>query len=185
MNMKRITLIAFLLLAILTIGAVSASDDAISDGLNATDDSEVIASGGAVYDDEDHGIVVNEYDGDDGDDEGIDLRDDTEEIATIYLPENTDRGSFQIRNGEKIVARLDVADNDDWDVDEGVLEGTIYVENFDKSKVSDGDVLSFLFFEDTDMDPVDFFTLKYGVKITGSTMFLTEIEDYGGDEFGD
>ena len=51
MKYKKIMLITLLLLAVLTIGAVSASDDAALDNVTATDDADIIADGDGGNDD--------------------------------------------------------------------------------------------------------------------------------------
>lgn len=171
MNMKRITLMAFLLLAVLAIGAVSASDDIASDGLNASDDTDITVI--EDYDEYEHSIEVNDEICLDEEDEDYDG-----EVAYITLPDSTTKGSFQIRNDEVVVAHteIDLDDDDHWELydEEGILYGTLYLDDLDITKVNDGDVLTFEFLEN-DGNPVDFFTKEYTVKLTASTMKLLEI----------
>ena len=165
-------LITFLLLAVLAIGAVSASDDVASDNLTVSDDADVIED--SNYDSYEHYIDVN--------DEEIDI-DDVEYndwIASITLPKNT-KGSFQIHNNEEIVASLEVNKNDDdhWELDSGILEGTIYLNDFNITKVHNGDNLTFKFFEliGGNYIEVESFTIVCKVSLTDTTMGLSEITD--------
>ena len=142
-------LITFLLLAVLTIGAVSAEDNnATSDGLQVADEGDdVIALYG--YDEDDHYIEVNE--------DGIDLDDDEDTVADIYLPTGTKKGSFRVYNGEDEVAKVDINPNDEhWDDDGDELSGSLYVEDISKNKIKDGDILSFKFFEYKNSQYVEF-----------------------------
>ncbi|MBR3155920.1 MAG: hypothetical protein IKF13_03785, partial [Methanobrevibacter sp.] len=90
MKIKMIMLITFLLLAVLTIGAVSAEDNnATSDDLQVADEGDdVIALNG--YDKDEH--YIDEYN-------EIDLEDDDDTVADIYLPTGTRNGSFRVYNG--------------------------------------------------------------------------------------
>ena len=177
-------LITFLLLAVLTIGAVSASDDVASDGLNASDDEDILTiedSDSLEYDSKDLGIDVNDeicLDDEDDDYDG--------EVASITLPDSTKNGRFQIRNGEVMVAHLDVSDDeDDWpsDEDDKTIYGTIYLDDFDLTKVHNGDVLTFEFLENIGGNPVDLFTKVYKViSLTSTTMKLSKISGGMEDE---
>jgi hypothetical protein len=168
-------LITFLLLAVLAIGTVSASDDVASDGVKATDDANITVIGD--YDDTEHYIDVNE------EDICIDVNDEYnydeyEEIASINLPKTTTAGSFQILNGEEIVASLEVKlnDEDHWYTDDDEInEGTIYLEDFNLTKVNNGDTLYFKFFENIEDGPIDLFTKAYQVSLTNTIMKLSEI----------
>ncbi|WP_458452982.1 Ig-like domain-containing protein [Methanobrevibacter sp.] len=180
MKIKKIMLITMLLLAVLTVGAVSASDDVSLENMTAGDDGDVIADDVLTgsYDFEYHGIDVNE-------DNTIDTEDPTEEIASIDLPKNA-KGSFQILNGDVVVARQDFKEEDKgddgtWDIDGDTLSGYIFMEDFNLSNVKDGDNLSFIFKEliDGQYHTVNDFTLLYKVSLTGSEMELTEIEGSG------
>ena len=179
MKIKRIMLITFLLLAVLAIGAVSAADDVASDNMTVSDDADVIAADDDDEYGDDYGIEIN--------DEKIDIDDETEYVADITLPKIT-KGSFQILNGEEVVTRLDVddaviarLDDDDgdehWEYDEDYgFEGTIYMEDFDLTKVNDGDILSFKFFKlvNEKYDEEESYTKMCNVSLTGSTMKLID-----------
>lgn len=164
-------LITFLLLALLTVGAVSASDDAASDNMTVRDDT--------LADSEytsDHGIEINEDEIciDENDEENYDEED---VIAEILLPGDA-KGSFQIHNGEQIVGRQDFKsedEDDSWEIDEnGDLYGSIYLKDFALSKVKDGDELCFKFVNKNNI-PDDRFTKYCKVTLTRSTLLLTEI----------
>ena len=174
MKMKRILLVTFLLLAVLTIGAASAEDNnATSDDLQVADDGDdVVELSG--YDEDEHSIDVY-YD------DEIDLEDDEESVADICLPYNTQKGSFRVYNGNNQVARLDIDfDDDHWDNDdeENILNGYLCVGDLTLSKIHDGDNLTFKFFEFKSGSYVEDvrFTVVYGVSITGSTMVLNELD---------
>lgn len=178
MKLKRIMLITFLLLAALTIGAVSAEDNnaTLVDLQVADEGDEVI--GLKNYDDVDHYIYVYN----DDNDEEIDLDDDSGTVAEIYLPTGTNKGSFRIYNGEVEVARSDINLTDDhWMIDEDddeLLDGYLFVGDLNLTKIKNGDMLSFMFLEYKDNQYVEFkdMTVFCKVKITGSTMTLTEID---------
>ena len=176
MKMKGIMLITFLLLAALTIGAVSAEDNnTTSVDLQVADEGDdVIAL--TDYDEDEPAIYVND------DEDGIDLDDDGGDVASIDLPTGTKKGSFRIYNGNEEVARsdIDLDDYDHWPYEEGddYLTGYLYVEDLTLNKINNGDILSFKFFEYRNSQYVEFeeMTVSCKVKITGSTMFLTEID---------
>lgn len=162
MKLKKIMIITLLLLAVFSIAAVSASDEVASDGLNATDDA--VMEMGSDFDRDYHSIEVN--------DEEIDIEDKTEEIAYITLPDSTKKGSFQILKGNDVLASLDVKDMEE---DEGDLDGTIYLKNFNLTKVSNGDTLYFKFIEGNG-EAYEPLTVVCKVSLTGSTLKLTEID---------
>ena len=178
MKMKRILLITLLLLAVLTIGAVSAEDS------NATsDDLQVVDEGDDViefknYDEDDHYIYVYSEDND----EEINLENKEDTVAEIYLPTGTRNGSFRIYNGEVEVARSDInLDDDHWmndEDDDELLDGYLFVGDLNLTKIKNGDTLSFMFLEYKDDQYVEFkdMTVFCKVKITGSIMTLTEID---------
>jgi hypothetical protein len=98
MKYKKIMLIALLLLAVLTIGAVSASDDVALDNVTASDDVDVIAEDGpgdnpggdedeygAFYTDEE--IIT---------DEANDNYDPEAYVASMVVPNTTSSGAFVI-----------------------------------------------------------------------------------------
>ena len=172
MSIKKIIIISFLLLTILTIGVVSADENIASDNLKVSDDANITIT--ESYDSDEHEIDVN--DDEIIIDENDEDYDDEEIIASITLPDNTNKGSFQVLNGEEVVARLDVSnDNDHWDKYDGILDGTIFLNDFDLTKVKNNDELSFQFFEVIGGNPVDFFTKVYKVSLTDSTMKLSQI----------
>ena len=187
MKIKKIMLITLLLFAVLTIGAVSAADDTVSENLTVTDEaaSDNLAVDDAVANEEiiglnydtDHGIDVNTE---------IDLTDNDDTIADIYLPTNA-KGSFKIFNGNEEVINLNVDENDEdhWTVDdddgEEYLWGTIYLGDLNINKINTGDILSFKFFElnNEEYTLVDSFTVECQVTKTDLTMELTDIGDSG------
>ena len=172
MKMKNIMLVTFLLLAVLTIGAVSAQDN------NATQDDIKVADEDIIelsdYDEEEHYIDVNV-------DEEIDLNDDEESIADIYLPANTNKGSFRVYNGEELVARSDIDfdEEDYWDSDGDEVTGYLWPGDLNLTKIDDGDYLTFKFFEYKNGEYVPFenLTVVCKVQLTGSYMILTDISD--------
>ncbi|MDO5814289.1 MAG: Ig-like domain-containing protein [Methanobrevibacter sp.] len=176
MKIRKIMLITFLLLAVLAIGTVSASDDVASDNLTVSDDADVIEEDD--YDSDEYYIDADE------DEICIDIDDeeyDEEyEVASIVLPLNTN-GSFQIFNNEEVVARSDVNENDEdhWYEDDGDLCGSILLKDINLTKINDGDELSFKFFEvkEGKYVPIDSFTKKYKVSLDETTIKLSEIGD--------
>ena len=178
MKMKGIMLITFLLLAALTIGAVNAEDNnATSVDLQVADEGDDVIAFSGYYEDE-HYIEVNE-----DDEDGIDLKDESGDVATISLPENTKKGSFRVYNGNEEVAHSDIDLDDDthWEIDEDdkVLYGYLFVEDLTLTKINNGDTLAFKFFEyeNNQYDEFKDMTVFCKVKITGSTMILTEIDN--------
>lgn len=189
MKIKKIMLITLLLFAVLTIGAVSAADDTVSENLTVTDEaaSDNLAVDDAVANDDligtkyktgYHEIVVTE-------EEEIDTEDTSEdEVAHVDLPSGT-KGSFRIYNGDVIVARQDFKTEDKTEEDEfhGWYDdgedicGYITMNQFDLTKVNDGDVLTFKFFEliNNEYTEIDMFTLKYAVTLSDTSMWLTEV----------
>ena len=189
MKIKKIMLITLLLFAVLTIGAVSAADDTVSENLTVTDEvaSDNLAVDDAVANDDligtkyktgYHEIVVTE--------EEIDTEDTSvdNEVAHVDLPSGT-KGSFLIYNGDVIVARQDFKAEDkteedvgyDWYDDGEDICGYITMNQFDLTKVNDGDVLTFKFFEliNNEYTEIDMFTLKYAVTLSDTSMWLTEV----------
>ena len=171
-------LITFLLLAALTIGAASAEDNnATSVDLQVADEGDDVI-GLKNYDEDEHYIYVYN----DDNDEEIDLDDDSATVAEIYLPTGTNKGSFRIYNGEVEVARSDINQDDGhWMIDEGddeLLDGYLFVGDLNLTKIKNGDRLSFMFLEYKDNQYVELkdMTVFCKVKITGSTMTLTEID---------
>ncbi|MBE6500961.1 MAG: Ig-like domain repeat protein [Methanobrevibacter thaueri] len=184
MKMRKIMLITFLLLAALTIGAVSAEDNnTTSVDLQVADEGDdVIAFSG--YDEYEHYIEVNE-----DDEEGIDLEYDEGDVATIYLPSSINKGSFRVYNVDEEIASsdIDLDDEEHWvpdEDDEDLLYGYLFVKDLASTNIKDGDTLSFKFFEYKNSQYVEFeeMTVSCKVRKTGSTMFLTEIDSLVGAE---
>jgi len=190
MKIKKIMLITLLLFAVLTIGAVSAADDTVSENLTVTDEtaSDNLAVDDAVANDDligtkyktgYHEIVVTEEEEIDTEDTSVD-----NEVAHVDLPSGT-KGSFRIYNGDVIVARQDFKAEYETEEDEGYgwyddgddICGYITMNQFDLTKVNDGDVLTFKFFEliNNEYTEIDMFTLKYAVTLSDTSMWLTEV----------
>ncbi len=89
MKYKKIMLIALLLLAVLTIGAVSASDDAALDNVTASDDVDIIA-------DDDNDIGENESNGDLYIEEDSILVDRDTEVVGLETGEPRDTGRLVV-----------------------------------------------------------------------------------------
>lgn len=182
MKIKKIMLITLLLFAVLTIGAVSAADDTVSENLTVTDEaaSDNLAVDDAVANDDligtkyktgYHEIVVNE--------DEIDTEDETAEVASIDLPTGVE-GSFRIYNGNVILAKQNFEaeyEDDTWSDDGDDRNGVIYMPDLDLVQINDGDVLTFKFFEliNDEYTEIDMFTLEYTVSLSGTTMMLTEV----------
>lgn len=185
MKMKNIMLITLLLLAILTISAVSAADDVTSDNITVNEDANIIANE-EDYNNNDHYIDITEEICLDRDNE--EEYDDEAEVASIILPKDTTKGSLQILNGEEIVARSDIAqineEDSPWYIEEDefdgneYLYGSIYLNELDFNKIHNGDELSFKFFEinDNEYVAIESFTKICKVTLTSSNMILTEID---------
>ncbi|WP_405294398.1 hypothetical protein, partial [Methanobrevibacter sp.] len=101
MKFKKIMLVTFLLLAVLTIGAVSASDDAASDDLAVFDDGDSIDS---LVDDVDLLSDPEDYDGGDDDDydeyevsvaEEFDVNDENATVVSLTCPDEAE-GQFVV-----------------------------------------------------------------------------------------
>lgn len=179
MKTKFIMLVTLLLLAVLAIGAVSAEDNNVtSDDLQVADEGDDVMELSG-YDSDEH--YINVYD-------DIDLDNEYETVADICLPANTQKGSFRVYNGNDEVARLDInrTDTDHWEIDDNddeILDGYMYVSDFNVSKVKDGDVISFMFFEFKSGGYVahDGFTVNCKVTFEDSVMKLTEMDDDDAD----
>ena len=178
MDIKKVMFITFLLLAILTIGAVNADENVTSDDLKVSDDVCTVNDelNSPSYENEDYFIDVSEYEmciaGRDYDED--------EEVAYIVLPDDTSKGSFQIINNGEIVARVDVSEDEEyWEVDDGdgTLYGSIFLKDMNLTKIHDGDELSFQFLEyrGGQYVTVDWFTVMYKVSLTNSYMKLSQI----------
>lgn len=180
MNIKRIMLITFLLLAVLTIGAVSASDDVAADNLTVSDDADIIEY---EYDETEE----DDYYFDPTVDEEISLDLDDDDITYIYLPSEA-KGYVELSTDKGIIIKLDVdIDDDHWEEDEDGLTGTITIGDIfnNLNMIENGGNLTFKYYEIKNQKPelIDMFTLVCKVTLTESTMKLTEID--GEYEFED
>lgn len=178
MDIKKIMFITFLLLAILTIGAVNADENVTSDDLKVSDDvctpNDELNS--PTYESDEYFIDVSEYEMCIA---GRDYNKD-EEVAYIVLPGDATKGSFRIINNGEVVARVDISDDEKyWEVDDedGTLYGSIFLKDVNLTKIHDGDELSFQFLEYSSGQyvTVDWFTVVYKVNLTNSYMKLSEI----------
>ena len=156
MKYKKIMLIALLLLAVLTISAVSASDDAALDNVTANDDVDVIVGDGS---DPDGGSGSNP-DGDTEEDEygawfnesEIDLiHDENVVVASMTVPNTTTAGSFVISKDYVELFSAPIVGGDAWKTDEKtkglvceVLLGNLSTQY---GNIKDGDVIYFDFFD--------------------------------------
>ena len=180
MDLKKIMIIAFLVLAIFSIASVSAADD-LSGDVNASDDSEAVLTAVSDYEGEDYEIDV-------WDDEEMCTNESDEDyyedsIVDISLPVNAN-GSFQILNGDEVVANsvVNVSDDDDdeeavWyiDEDDNILYGSLYLTDLDFSKINDGDKLTFVFKDETD-GIINSLTVIYKVTLTETTIKFSSID---------
>ena len=144
MKMKGIMLITFLLLAALTIGAVSAEDNnTTSADLQVADEgNDVIA-----LDYDEYGHSIEPYD----EEMCIDEEDDEyfyDSVVDITLPSNA-KGSFRVFNGGVMVADTDInlKDDDHWEIEDEILYGYLFLDDFNLNMIHDGDNLSFMFYE--------------------------------------
>ena len=185
MKIKNIMLITFLLLAVLTIGAVSASDDIALDNVTASDDADALS-----VDDEDdpyfdYDIYLDNNLEDiciDPNNENGEYNDETE-IAFLDVDTTTPKkikGSFQVwKENEKLV-ELNIDLNDDhwnYDNDDEILTGTIFLKDINLTKINDGDILSFKYFDKEKNVIFDSLTVSAKVNINGQYMTLTEKEN--------
>ena len=120
MKFKKIMLITLLLLAVLTIGAVSASDDVASDNVTASDDVDVIAEdvdpeGDVPKDDvndDGYGAWYNESEIiTDEDDEGYD---EDVVVASMTVPNTTASGEFSIFTDDSLLFSVLVNQTQYW-----------------------------------------------------------------------
>ncbi len=188
-------LVTLVLLAILTLGAVSATDDAISDGLAVSDDGDSLETpvndGGTLSDDEDpeFGTYVEDSVIDENDED----YDEDDSVAGIVLPENA-TGTFKI---DKVIdggyvnlfssdVPDDIDDDDHWD--DGDYDNTIecevcvsdLIDKFNDKTIVDGTILKLYFVDDTDNEITDW-TLYEKVIIDDGELEFEEIEDSGED----
>ncbi len=181
MKIKNIMLITFLLLAVLTIGAVSASDDVALDNVTASDDADTITVDDDPY--EDYSITIDEdpicIDPDNEDDE----YDEDYAVASLDVdttsPEDV-KGSFQLwKENEKLVEiKIDPNDDEHWEYDDEMKELSVYIllKDIDLSKINNGDLLSFKYFDEGQSSPVDDLTVYGKVSINNENLTLTDIE---------
>ena len=188
MKFKKIMLVTFLLLAVLTIGAVSAADDVASDDLAVSDDGDSIESPADDADvlsdgeqdalgDEEHYIGVNE------DDIIIDENDpDYDENATvawIILPNDTTKGRFVICDGDEEIFGADVEapGNNGWHIDEGGnLKCHALISQLDLSDVEDEDEITFNFI-DSERYEIEGYAVTMGIRVTDTTISFYELDD--------
>lgn len=180
MKMKRILLVTFLLLAVLTIGAASAEDNnATSDDLQVADDGDDIVE--LDYDSDYHEITPwdEEMCIDEDDDDYYD-----ESVVDITLPKNA-KGNFTVFNGKVKVAETAISKTDDhWEFDDEDATGYLYLEDFDLTKINDGDNLTFMFFElkNSQYVPVNGLTVTCKVSLKDSVLLFYDISNAEGDE---
>ena len=174
MKMKGIMLITFLLLAALTIGAVSAEDNnATSVDLQVADEGDDVIA--LDYDEYDHSIEP--YD----EEMCIDEEDDEyfyDSVVDITLPSNA-KGSFRVFNGGVMVADNDInlKDDDHWEIEDEILYGYLFLDDFNLNMIHDGDNLSFMFYElkDSQYVPVNGLTVTCKVSLKNSVMLFYNI----------
>ena len=181
-------LVTFLLLAVLTIGAVSAADDVASDDLAVSDDGDSIESPADDADvlsdgeqdalgDEEHYIGVNE------DDIIIDENDpDYDEnaaVAWIILPNDTTEGRFVICDGDEEIFGVDVnkSGNNGWHIDEGGnLKCHALISQLDLRDVEDEDEITFNFI-DNERYEIEGYAVTMGIRVTDTTISFYELDD--------
>ena len=159
MKFKKIMIVGLILLAILTIGAVSAADTANeltvgdSDGDAVEASSDDVKLGDVDIDGEHYFIAVNDEDivtegGDDYNPENW--------IASIILPANTTNGRFVVENGDEEIFSCGI--DDAILTDENKLLCGFLVKDLDLDKVNDGDTIRFTFYLD-DVEQVQYTTI--------------------------
>ena len=179
MKFKKIMLITLLLLAVLTIGAVSASDDAALDNVTASDDVDVIADDdgyGAEYSDEE---IITDVDDPEYDSDAF--------VASMTVPNDTASGAFVISvesdddTAEEVILFnapiIGVLDNH-WQHDEFEnLVCFVYLSDLDNlTFVNDGDTISFDFLDD-EGEPVSEYCDEATVTRTDSYIKFGDDED--------
>ena len=189
-------LIALLLLAVLTIGAVSASDDVALDNVTASDDVDVIADDGdgqgdgsgddekeygAFYTDE---KIITDDEDDDYDPNAF--------VASMVVPNDTASGAFVISTD----AEDDTEDDvilfsasiigelpSKWTIDEDTqdLVCNVYLKDLTNlTALIDGNSIYFNFIDD-EGDPVDEYCDESTLKVTESYFQFIDDEDEGDD----
>ncbi|WP_407414060.1 hypothetical protein [Methanobrevibacter sp.] len=156
MKFKKLMIVSLLLLAILTIGAVSAADTADDLAVSDSDGDAVEASSDDVklddtyLDGEHYFIAIND---DDIITEGGEDYNPENCIASIVLPANTTNGRFVAENdGEEIFS---CGIDDAVLTDENKLLCNFLVKDLDLDKVNDGDTIRFTFYLD-DVEQVQY-----------------------------
>jgi len=201
MKLKKGMLIALVVMAILTIGAVSASEDIVSDDLTVSneagnvqlslenDENDVMSEGNSSVVDEDdeenpYYIFVNE-DEIITDSENEDY-DENAMVAGIILPNDTEDGHLDVFTDDDVeIYSLIVraVGEGDWQIDEnGNLKSHIFLKDLDLTNVHDGDRVNFIFFDENG-DKVDEYATSRTIEITESYIkFSGENSDEGDDE---
>ena len=202
MKLKKGMLIALVVMAILTIGAVSASEDIVSDDLTVSneagdvqlslenDENDVVSEGNSsvVVDEDDeenpYYIFVNE-DEIITDSENEDY-DENAMVAGIILPNDTEDGHLDVFTDDDVeIYSLIVraVGEGDWQIDEnGNLKSHIFLKDLDLTNVNDGDRVNFIFFDENG-DKVDEYATSRTIEITESYIkFSGENSDEGDDE---
>ena len=198
MKFKRLMMVTILLLAVLTIGAASAADDAISDDLAVSDESDAVvadpldegndgnevdpAGNGTGEDDgngdgeSQYGIFVNEED--------IIIDEDNEDydenatVAEMILPNDTTEGRFNAFVDGNEVFNRDISDENAWQIDEeGNLKSSIYLKDLDLSIFNDGDEIEFGFWVGDER--IDEYTQFKKVYLTDSIINFYSDENEG------
>ena len=193
MKYKKIMLIALLLLAVLTISAVSASDDAALDNVTASDDVDVIVSdpddsgdsGDDSGDDTEGGDTGEEEYGAWFNESKINLVHDYDEnvvVATMTVPNTITNGTFVISNDYVNLFNASIGSGA-WKTDEKtkglvceVLLGNLSTQF---GNIHDGDVIYFDFLDEYD-DPIEDYCAQALLKLdrTSYTIQLVDIEVY-------
>lgn len=159
MKFKKLMIVSLFLLAILTIGAVSAADTANeltvgdSDGDAVEASSDDVKLGDVDIDGEHYFIAVNDEDivTEDGDDYNPENW-----IASIILPANTTNGRFVVENGDDEIFSCEI--DDAVLNEENKLMCNFFIRDLDLDKVNDGDSIRFTFYLD-DVEQVQYTTI--------------------------
>ncbi len=159
MKLKNIMMVSLILLAILTIGAVSAADTADELAVGDSDGDAVEASSDdvklddACLDGEYYFIAIND---EDIVTEGGDDYNSLNCIASITLPANTTNGRFVVENGEEEIFSCGI--DDAVLNEENKLLCNFFIMDLDLDKVNDGDMLKFTFYID-DVEQVQYINI--------------------------
>nr|WP_295162535.1 hypothetical protein [uncultured Methanobrevibacter sp.] len=207
MKYKKIMLVALVLLAILTLGAVSASEDIVSDDLAISaeaadnqlslenDVNDVLSDENSTNfeDNDDEGdnsyfLYVTDNDEIITDSESEDY-DENAIIGGIILLPNTEDGHLDIFTDDDVeIYSLIVraVGEGDWHIDEnGNLKSHIFLKDLNLTNVNDGDRVNFIYFDENG-DKVDDYTCSRTIEIAESYIkFIDENSDDGGDDAED